>query len=59
VYQNVKVLGDVSVAEFTRIMVAMTQWVSPKQGCGYCHNLQNLADDTRCTPRWWRAACSR
>jgi photosynthetic reaction center cytochrome c subunit len=46
VYQNVKVLGDVSVAEFTRIMVAMTQWVAPQQGCGYCHNLQNLADDS-------------
>jgi photosynthetic reaction center cytochrome c subunit len=49
VYQNVKVLGDVSVAEFTRIMVAMTQWVAPQQGCGYCHNLQNLADDSMYT----------
>lgn len=46
VYQNVKVLGDVSVAEFTRLMVAMTSWVAPQQGCAYCHNLQNLADDS-------------
>jgi photosynthetic reaction center cytochrome c subunit len=44
-YQNVKVLGDLSVAQFTRVMTAMTQWVSPQQGCAYCHNLQNLADD--------------
>jgi len=46
VYKNVKVLGDLSVAQFTRLMVAMTTWVSPEQGCGYCHNLQNLADDS-------------
>jgi photosynthetic reaction center cytochrome c subunit len=47
VYQNVKVLGDLSVAEFTRTMLAMTNWVAPKEGCGYCHNLQNLADDSQ------------
>jgi photosynthetic reaction center cytochrome c subunit len=46
VYQNVKVLGDLSVGEFTRLMVAMTAWVSPEQGCNYCHNPQNLADDS-------------
>jgi photosynthetic reaction center cytochrome c subunit len=45
-YQNVKVLGDLSVTEFTRLMIAMTQWVSPQQGCNYCHNPQNLADDS-------------
>jgi photosynthetic reaction center cytochrome c subunit len=49
VYKNVKVLGDLSVGEFTRLMVAMTNWVSPKEGCGYCHNLQNLADDSAYT----------
>ena len=26
-------------------MVAMTAWVSPEQGCAYCHNVQNFADD--------------
>jgi photosynthetic reaction center cytochrome c subunit len=46
VYQNVKVLGHLSVAEFNRTMVAMTNWVSPKQGCVHCHNAQNFADDT-------------
>lgn len=45
VYKNVKVLGDLSVAEFTSLMVAMTSWVAPEQGCAYCHNVQNLADD--------------
>ncbi len=46
VYQNVKVLGDLSVGEFTRTMVAMTQWVAPEQGCAYCHNVANFADDS-------------
>ena len=42
VFQNVKVLGDLSVAEFTRTMVSMTAWVSPQQGCAYCHNPATL-----------------
>jgi len=46
VFQNVKVLGHLSVGEFTRLMTAMTSWVAPEQGCAYCHNLQNLADDS-------------
>ncbi|MBT9455518.1 MAG: photosynthetic reaction center cytochrome c subunit [Burkholderiaceae bacterium] len=46
VYQNVKVLGDQSVGEFARTMVAMTNWVAPKQGCVHCHNAQNFADDS-------------
>ncbi|MBB1077452.1 photosynthetic reaction center cytochrome c subunit [Rhodoferax sp. 4810] len=45
-FQNVKVLGDTSVAEFTRLMTAMTEWVSPKEGCNYCHNPENFADDS-------------
>ncbi len=49
VYQNVKVLGDLSVAEFSRHMVAITEWVSPEQGCNYCHNPGNLADDSKYT----------
>ncbi len=44
-YQNVQVLGDLSVAEFTRTMNAVTKWVAPEQGCNYCHNPQNLASD--------------
>lgn len=46
VYQNVKVLGDVPVGEFTRLMVSMTKWVAPDQGCAACHNTANLADDS-------------
>ena len=49
VYQNVKVLGDADIAEFTRLMTDMTAWVSPQEGCGYCHNLANLADDSKYT----------
>ncbi|MBY0437612.1 MAG: photosynthetic reaction center cytochrome c subunit, partial [Burkholderiales bacterium] len=36
-YKNVQVLGDLSVAEFTRLMVAISQWVAPKEQCSYCH----------------------
>jgi photosynthetic reaction center cytochrome c subunit len=49
IFQNVKVLGELPVAEFTRHMLAITQWVAPEQGCGYCHNLANLADDSKYT----------
>jgi photosynthetic reaction center cytochrome c subunit len=49
VYKNVQVLGDLSVGEFTRVMIAMTQWVSPEQGCLYCHNAENFADDSKYT----------
>jgi photosynthetic reaction center cytochrome c subunit len=48
VYQNVKVLGDLSVGEFTRHMLAITAWVAPEQGCTYCHGA-NLADDSKYT----------
>ena len=44
-YKNVQVLGDLSVGQFTRLMVSLTNWVSPKQGCAYCHNTANMAED--------------
>jgi photosynthetic reaction center cytochrome c subunit len=37
IYQNVQVLGDLTEDNFNRVMNAMTQWVSPDQGCAYCH----------------------
>jgi photosynthetic reaction center cytochrome c subunit len=40
VYENVEVLGDLSQAQFLRFMSGITNWVSPEQGCAYCHNLQ-------------------
>jgi len=49
VYKNVKVLGDLSVGQFTRLMASMATWVSPEQGCAYCHNLANFADDSKFT----------
>ncbi len=51
IYQNVQVLTDLNVAEFTRVMLAMTEWVSPEQGCTYCHAGDNLADDTLYTKK--------
>jgi len=47
VYKNVQVLGDLSKEEFTRTMLAITTWVSPQEGCTYCHNPRNLADDSK------------
>ena len=46
IYKNVKVLGDLGVGEFTRLMVAMTAWVSPEQGCNYCHEGGNFESDS-------------
>ncbi len=46
VYKNVQVLKDESVGNFTRLMASMTQWVAPTQGCAYCHNTANMAEDS-------------
>jgi photosynthetic reaction center cytochrome c subunit len=46
VYKNVQVLDDLSVAEFTRLMLAITQWVAPPdQSCAYCHGGDDLSSD--------------
>ncbi|MGX9964742.1 photosynthetic reaction center cytochrome PufC [Roseomonas sp. F4] len=45
IYENVQVLGELSVAQFGRIMQAMTEWIAPEQGCAYCHNVENMASD--------------
>lgn len=47
VYKNVQVLGDVDQAEFMRLQEAITQWVSPKQGCGFCHAGDDWASDAK------------
>jgi photosynthetic reaction center cytochrome c subunit len=36
-YKNVQVLTDLSVDQFNRVMLSITEWVAPDQGCGYCH----------------------
>ena len=49
VYKNVQVLGDLSAAQFTRLMASMSTWIAPEEGCGYCHNLANFAEDSKYT----------
>ena len=51
IYQNVQVLGDLSVGEFTRLMAAMTEWVSPEEGCNYCHVNEGFHLDTKYTKK--------
>ncbi len=48
-FENVQVLKDLSVTEFARVMVAMTSWVAPEQGCTYCHTGPALSSDARYT----------
>ena len=47
IYKNVQVLGDLGVNGFNRLMLSMTTWVAGDAGCAYCHNLENLADDSK------------
>ena len=49
IYQNVQVLKDLSVGEFTRVMLSMTEWVAPadQKNCTYCHNGENYADESK------------
>jgi photosynthetic reaction center cytochrome c subunit len=49
VYKNVQVLTNVSSGAFTRLMVSMTNWVAPQQGCNYCHVAGNFASDAKYT----------
>jgi photosynthetic reaction center cytochrome c subunit len=44
-YENVQVLADISREEFDYTMAAITAWVSPDEGCNYCHNPANMASD--------------
>ena len=47
VFENVKVLNDLSATEFSRLMQAFTTWVSPEEGCDYCHNPDKLESDEK------------
>jgi len=51
IYENVEVLGDLSVGEFTRLMAAITEWVSPEEGCNYCHVNEGFQYDTKYTKK--------
>jgi photosynthetic reaction center cytochrome c subunit len=48
-YHNVKTLTDVNAGDFMRLQVAMTAWVSPAQGCGFCHVSGDYASDAKPT----------
>src|SRR6056297_2524672 len=48
IYENVQVLGNLTDANFNRLMNAITLWVAPDEGCTYCHagaNDGEYADD--------------
>ena len=49
VHQNVQVLTDLNALEFARLMNALSTWIAPKEGCAYCHNPENLAEDSKYT----------
>lgn len=49
VFKNVKVLGDLSVPQFTRLMASISTWINPQEGCAYCHDVANFADDGKYT----------
>lgn len=42
VYVNVPVLAHMTADNFNRLMVAITEWVSPEEGCNYCHDPDDL-----------------
>ncbi len=46
VYKNVEVLTDLNIGQFTRVMLAMSQWVAPAdQSCNYCHAADMSSDE--------------
>lgn len=57
VYENVQVLKDLSVAEFTRTMVAVTTWVSPKKAVTIA-TFRVTGPLTTSTPKWCHVGCS-
>ncbi|TVQ34596.1 MAG: photosynthetic reaction center cytochrome c subunit [Geminicoccaceae bacterium] len=52
-YENVQILGHLTTEQFNRLMDQLTEWVSPEDagygGCAYCHDENNLADDSMYT----------
>ncbi len=46
-FKNVRVLTDTDAQTFMRLQRAITQWVSPGQGCGFCHAGDDYASDAK------------
>jgi len=55
VYTNVKVLTDLSQDQFDRVMLGLGAWIAPDDpsnpGCAYCHDVNNMADDSLYTKK--------
>jgi photosynthetic reaction center cytochrome c subunit len=47
VMENIEVLHDLNPLEFSRLMNAISTWVSPEAGCEYCHNTDEMAEDSK------------
>jgi photosynthetic reaction center cytochrome c subunit len=51
IYQNVQVLGDLSITEFNRLMLAISKWIAADlpeaERCNYCHASENRALDDK------------
>ena len=47
VFKNVKVLTTLNAGDFMRLQNGLTAWVSPKQGCGFCHAGNDYASDAK------------
>ncbi len=45
IYEDVPLLGHLSIEQFGRVMQAMTEWVSPEAGCNGCHVEGNFASN--------------
>lgn len=61
VYQNVQILGDLSLPEFSRTMNAMSTWVTggaKPENCNYCHEGNNFASDALYTKKVARVMLS-
>ena len=54
VYKNVQVLGDLTVGEFTRQMLAHHRLGGARAGLHLLPQPENLASDDASTRRWWR-----
>jgi photosynthetic reaction center cytochrome c subunit len=48
-FKNVRVLNDLTVLEFSRLMQALSTWVAPEEGCEFCHNPKKLDSDEKYT----------
>ena len=53
IYKNVQVLGDLSITEFNRLMLAISKWIASElpeaDRCNYCHEAEDRSLDTKYT----------